>query len=128
MMDTGILMKGQIMDDQMSDQMFKLLQQIDARLVRIEQKIDQENRSEYDEPDSLFEEALQLSLLHDAASASLYQRYLEVGYARAARILDQIATAKLIGPGIGAKPRKVYKDKIANYLALMKQANGEEKK
>ena len=42
------------------------------------------------------------------ASASLLQRRLKVGYARAARLLDILEENGIIGPGEGAKPREVY--------------------
>ena len=44
---------------------------------------------------------------YDKASASLLQRRLSVGYARAARILDQLEMAGVIGQGEGSKPRDV---------------------
>jgi len=42
------------------------------------------------------------------ASASLLQRRLRVGYARAARLLDVLEERGIIGPADGAKPREVY--------------------
>jgi len=57
--------------------------------------------------DQLFEEALRLVCQYDKASASLLQRRLSVGYARAARILDQLEVAGIIGVGEGSKPRDV---------------------
>lgn len=42
------------------------------------------------------------------ASASLLQRRLRIGYARAARILDVLEEQGVIGPADGAKPREVY--------------------
>lgn len=61
-----------------------------------------------DDDDELMAEAIEL--VHNAgkASASLLQRRLRVGYARAARLLDLMEDKGIIGPGEGAKPREVY--------------------
>ena len=37
----------------------------------------------------------------------MLQRYYKIGFNRAARIMDQLADAKVVGPEIGTKPRKV---------------------
>lgn len=66
--------------------------------------------------DQLFEDALRLICQHDKASASLLQRRLSVGYARAARILDQLEAAGIIGPGEGSKPRDVLVKNPDEYL------------
>jgi len=60
------------------------------------------------EEDSLYEEAKQVVIQSKKASASLLQRRLSVGYARAARLLDILEDRGVIGPGDGAKPRNVY--------------------
>jgi S-DNA-T family DNA segregation ATPase FtsK/SpoIIIE len=60
------------------------------------------------EDDDLFDEALGVVKDAQKASASLLQRRLKVGYARAARLLDIMESKNLIGPGEGAKPREVY--------------------
>lgn len=70
-----------------------------------------------DGKDALFEDALRLICQHDKASASLLQRRLSVGYARAARILDQLEEAGIIGPGEGSKPRDVLIKNPDEYLA-----------
>lgn len=57
--------------------------------------------------DALFGQALDLIRGLDTASASLFQRRLKVGYARAARILDELHEAGYVGAAEGAKPRKV---------------------
>ena len=57
--------------------------------------------------DSLFNDALQLVCSADKASASLLQRKLSIGYARAARILDQLHDAGVVGTADGSKPREV---------------------
>ena len=58
--------------------------------------------------DELYEEALEVVRSAQKASASLLQRRLKVGYARAARLLDIMEERNVIGPGDGAKPRDVY--------------------
>lgn len=57
--------------------------------------------------DDLYEEAKQISIQAGKASASLLQRRLRVGYARAARLLDILESEGIIGPAEGAKPRDV---------------------
>lgn len=57
--------------------------------------------------DELFDEAKSAILEAGKASASLLQRRLKVGYARAARLLDELQDAGIIGPGDGAKPREI---------------------
>ena len=59
------------------------------------------------EEDSLYKEAKQVVIQSKKASASLLQRRLSVGYARAARLLDILENRGIIGPENGAKPRKV---------------------
>ncbi|MDO8649329.1 MAG: DNA translocase FtsK 4TM domain-containing protein [Candidatus Peregrinibacteria bacterium] len=63
--------------------------------------------------DDLFFEALRVVQASGKASASLLQRQLKVGYARAARLLDIMEEKGLIGPSDGAKARKVYVEKTA---------------
>ncbi len=58
--------------------------------------------------DPLYEEAKRIVIEAKKASASLLQRRLKVGYARAARLLDILEDHGVIGPGEGAKPREVY--------------------
>jgi len=67
-----------------------------------------------DVDDELYEEAVRVVSEARKASASLLQRRLKVGYARAARLLDIMEEKGIIGPGEGAKPREVYLDKIQN--------------
>ena len=57
--------------------------------------------------DELFEEAKSLVMEAGKASASLLQRRLRVGYARAARLLDIMEDRGIIGPADGAKPREI---------------------
>ncbi len=57
--------------------------------------------------DPLFEEAKRVAYDAGKVSASLLQRRLRVGYARAARILDMLEEEGIIGPAKGNKPREV---------------------
>ncbi|MBI2587894.1 DNA translocase FtsK 4TM domain-containing protein [Candidatus Azambacteria bacterium] len=57
--------------------------------------------------DELYPDAKALVVEAGKASASLLQRRLRVGYARAARLLDILEANRVIGPGEGAKPREV---------------------
>ena len=61
--------------------------------------------------DTLFEEAKDLILQTGKGSASLLQRRLKIGYARAARLLDELEEAGIVGPAEGSKPRDVLIDK-----------------
>lgn len=60
--------------------------------------------------DDLYNDAKQVVIESGKASASLLQRRLRVGYARAARLLDLMEEQGVIGPGDGAKPREVLSD------------------
>lgn len=60
-----------------------------------------------DAEDELYDEAVQLVTEAGKASASLLQRRLRVGYARAARLLDILEENGIVGPQEGAKPRDV---------------------
>lgn len=65
-----------------------------------------------DDVDSMFDEAKQCVIESGKASASLLQRRLKIGYARAARLLDEMEEAGIVGPADGAKPREVFSEHI----------------
>lgn len=58
--------------------------------------------------DDLYVEAVDVVRAAKKASASLLQRRLKVGYARAARLIDLMEERGVVGPGDGAKPREVF--------------------
>jgi len=62
--------------------------------------------------DPLFEEAKRVVTESGKASASLLQRRMKVGYARAARLLDEMEEAGIVGPSDGAKPREVFTEHL----------------
>ncbi len=57
--------------------------------------------------DTLFREAAEACIQNQGGSTSLLQRRLRVGYGRAARIIDQLHYAGILGPPDGSKPRDV---------------------
>lgn len=71
--------------------------------------------------DEFFEEAVRTICQYDRASASLLQRRLRIGYARAARLLDELEAAGIVGPGEGSKPRDVLVKNADEYFQA--QAN-----
>lgn len=60
--------------------------------------------------DELYEFAEQVVIAEQKAAASLLQRKLKIGYARAAYLLDMLEENGVIGPYQGAKPRIVLKE------------------
>ncbi|MCU0504881.1 MAG: DNA translocase FtsK [Chloroflexi bacterium] len=67
---------------------------------------------EDDETDRLFGDAVQVIQEYDRASASLLQRRLKIGYARAARIIDQLEAHGYIGPFDGSNARQVLRREV----------------
>jgi len=65
------------------------------------------NGDEEDDADALLTQAVDIVRRSDKASASLLQRRLRIGYARAARILDQMEDRGIVGPADGSRFREV---------------------
>ena len=57
--------------------------------------------------DDLFREAAEICIRAEQGSTSLLQRRLRIGYGRAARIMDQLHDAGVLGPPDGSKPREI---------------------
>ena len=68
---------------------------------------DDNEQPEIADRDKLFREAAEVVIQHQQGSTSLLQRRLKVGYGRAARIIDQLHFAGVLGPPDGSKPRDV---------------------
>lgn len=69
-----------------------------------------------DDSDPLLPQAKDEIIRAGKASASLLQRRLKVGYARAARLLDLLEQEGYIGPGDGAKPRELLKVEFTHQM------------
>ncbi len=59
------------------------------------------------ERDALFRQAAEVCIQNQIGSTSLLQRRMSIGYGRAARIIDQLELAGILGPANGSKPRDV---------------------
>ena len=75
----------------------------------------QKKAREARELDDHFMEAARIVVRHREASVSMLQRRLDVGWARAGRIIDQLEEAGVVGPYVGSKSRKVT---VANETEL----------
>ena len=64
-----------------------------------------------DERDIHFEEAGKFIIEKEKASIGMLQRMFKIGFNRAARIMDQLCDAGVVGPEEGTKPRKVLMSK-----------------
>jgi hypothetical protein len=61
----------------------------------------------YGDEDELMSEAQEIIMKAGKASTSLLQRRLSIGYGRAAKILDMLEQAGIVGPSLGSKPREI---------------------
>ncbi len=73
-----------------------------------------------DDDDELLEEAKEIVINAGKASTSLLQRRLSIGYGRAAKILDMLEEAGIVGPTVGNKPREIMISK-EQYAAMIDQ-------
>jgi len=65
-----------------------------------------------DDFDEKYDQAVELVSDLGQASISLVQRYMKIGYNRAARIIERMEAEGIVGPADGAKPRKVLARKL----------------
>jgi len=83
-----------------------ILETVRQREAQESGKLD-DDEPEIADRDKLFREAAEVVIQHQQGSTSLLQRRLKVGYGRAARIIDQLHFAGVLGPPDGSKPRDV---------------------
>lgn len=69
-----------------------------------------EPEEEFGERDKLFRQAAELCIQHQGGSTSLLQRRMRIGYGRAARVIDQLERAGVLGGPDGSKPREILID------------------
>lgn len=67
--------------------------------------------------DQLFTKAIEIVCQHKTASSSFLQRKFSIGFSRAARLLDQLEDAGVVGPAEGSKPRDVIITDPSQFIA-----------
>ena len=77
----------------------------------------------FDDGDDMLDAAIECVIEMGMASTSMLQRKLKLGYARAARIIDQMEERGIVGPFEGSKPRQVL---ISKEQWLEKQLQSDE--
>lgn len=98
--------KPEAQDEESLAQQVELTEQLDSAM---EEKEGAETFPLGDDP--LYEEAKKVVIESKKASASLLQRRLRIGYARAARLIDMLEDKGMVGPADGAKPREIILEK-----------------
>ncbi|MEL7646851.1 MAG: DNA translocase FtsK [Sedimentibacter sp.] len=78
-----------------------------GRQTEIIEEIEKSSQGQDEEADEFLEQAIEMVVADGQASASYIQRKFKVGYARAARIIDQLEERGIVGGHEGSKPRKV---------------------
>jgi len=94
----------------------------DERIVRVLKSPVGHVEEESVEKDPIFDKAVELILFTGQASASYLQRKLKLGYARAARVIDQMEQEGIVGPSEGSKPREILIDREA-YMRQLDEEN-----
>ncbi len=85
----------------------KIMEEIERQAVIEKKKGDKAGGEDMGDSDPLFNDAVDCVLDAGQASTSYLQRRLKVGYARAARLVDELEDRGIVGPLEGSKPREV---------------------
>ncbi len=89
------------------DDILEAVRRREAERIANEEEGEGEGEGAPGERDKLFREAAEVVIQHQHGSTSLLQRRLKIGYGRAARVIDQLHAAGILGPPDGSKPRDV---------------------
>lgn len=69
--------------------------------------------------DPLFEEAAKLAVFNRNLSTTMIQRKLQLGFARAGRLMDQLESAGIVGPAQGSRPREALVQDMASLQPIL---------
>ncbi len=84
-----------------------IIAEVKAREALENEEGDEGEAGASEDRDPLFRKAAETCIQHQLGSTSLLQRRLGIGYGRAARIIDQLHAAGVLGPSRGSKPRDI---------------------
>ena len=107
-----IRLQGAFIDDNELTKITDFLREQGAPAYRNEILIDPEEMGDEEgdsDQDVLFEQALEIVRNSKTASASFLQRRLQIGYNRAARLIETMEARGIVGPAEGAKPREIIR-------------------
>ncbi|KGA98540.1 cell division protein FtsK [Alkalihalobacillus alcalophilus ATCC 27647 = CGMCC 1.3604] len=94
-------------DDEVEGVVSYVISQQKAQYIEEMTPSEEVQTTNHEETDDLYEDAVELVTEMNTASVSMIQRRFRVGYARAARIIDQMEERGVVGPYEGSKPREV---------------------
>jgi S-DNA-T family DNA segregation ATPase FtsK/SpoIIIE len=119
--DMRTILPEEVVDNLMARKYYETLAE-ESPQVKAERNRAQEEDRERDEK---FVEAAQIVVRHREASVSMLQRRLDIGWARAGRIIDQLEQVGVVGPYVGSKSRKVLVDNEADLQKLLAGDKGQ---
>ncbi len=90
--------------------------EMEEQIAKVQQAVSAARNAE--DADALFAEAGKFIIEKDKASIGMLQRVFKIGFNRAARIMDQLSDAGVVGPEEGTKPRRILMsaEQFENYL------------
>jgi S-DNA-T family DNA segregation ATPase FtsK/SpoIIIE len=113
--DLRTILPEDVVDNLMARKYYDTLSEESPQVLAERTRAQDDNR----ERDEKFAEAAQIVVRHREASVSMLQRRLDIGWARAGRIIDQLEQAGVVGPYVGSKSRKVLVDNEANLQKML---------
>ena len=113
--DLRTILPEEVVDNLMARKYYDTLPEESPQVLAERTRAQEDNR----EKDEKFAEAAQIVVRHREASVSMLQRRLDIGWARAGRIIDQLEQAGIVGPYVGSKSRKVLVDNEANLQKML---------
>lgn len=115
-LDKPIRVQGPFISDEEVENIIQFIKaqnveaQYDEKVIKEIKNKDKDEKSAADSEDVLMEDAIRTVIKAKQASVSMLQRRFRIGYNRAARIVDDMEMAGIVGPQDGSRPRTVLVD------------------